>query len=97
MDILGIFSTMLQGDMWREDYLSMKRGRWKCSGMRYCIASALSAMTEILPEFSRYADKALWGWYAIHAPGGWEKALLCPYSEMFELGVRGEGSKYMDS
>ena len=59
VDVLGIFATMLKGDMWREESLSMERGRWKCSGMRDSIFSALSAMTEILPESSRYAEKAL--------------------------------------
>ena len=53
MDFLGIFATMLKGGMWREDSLSMDRGRWKCSGIRASITSALSEMTEILPEYSR--------------------------------------------
>ena len=59
VDVISIFSTMLKGDMWREESLSMDRGRWKCSGIRGSIASALSVMTEILPESVRNADKAL--------------------------------------
>ena len=59
MDVIGIFATMLKGDMWREESLSMERGRWKCSGIRGSIASALSVITEILPESARNADKAL--------------------------------------
>ena len=53
VDVLGIFATMLKGDMWREESLSMERCRWKCSGMRHYIVSALSEMTEILPESDR--------------------------------------------
>ena len=53
MDVLGIFAYMLKGGMWIEDSLSMERGEWKCSGMRDSIVSAISAMTEILPESSR--------------------------------------------
>ena len=53
VDVLGIFATMLKGNIWREEYFSMERRRWKCSGMRDSIVSAISAMTEILPESSR--------------------------------------------
>ena len=53
VDVLGIFATMLKGDMLREEYLSMERGRWKCYKIRAYIASALSAITEILPESAR--------------------------------------------
>ena len=60
-EVLGIFNTVLKGDMWSEDYLPMGRGRWNCSGMRDSIASNISAMTEILPESARYSEKSLWG------------------------------------
>ena len=52
-DVIGIFDTMLKGDMWIEESFSMEKVRWKCSGIRDSISSALSAMTEILPESSR--------------------------------------------
>ena len=44
-ECFGIFDTMLKGDIWSEEYLSMDREGWKCSGMRGYIASALSTMT----------------------------------------------------
>ena len=69
VDVIGIFATMLKGDMWREESLSMERGIWKCSGMRDSISSALSAMTEILPESARYAEKALsFFWSGLQCP-----------------------------
>ena len=59
VDVLGIFATMLKGDMWSKKYFSMERMRWNCSGMRDSISSALSMMIEILPEYFIYAEKSL--------------------------------------
>ena len=56
----------------------MERCRWKCSGMRHYIVSALSEMTEILPESARYAEKSLWGWYAIHSLRAGTKRFCVP-------------------
>ena len=44
-DNRGIFTIMLKGDMWSGDSLSMESRRWKCSGMRDSMASAISAVT----------------------------------------------------
>ena len=52
-DVLGIFATVLKVDMWIEESFSMEKVMWKCSGIRDSIASAISAMTEILPESAR--------------------------------------------
>ena len=72
--------------MWREESLSMERGRWKFSGMRDSIASAISVITEILPESVRYAEKYLWVWYAIHAPRAGTKCFCIPAVRYFSLG-----------
>ena len=54
--------------------------------MRDYIASDVSAMTEILTEYSRYADMALCGWYAIHAPGAGTKRCCAPDMRYLSLG-----------
>ena len=54
VDVLGIFATMLKGNMRIEESLSMERGGWKCSDMMDYIASALSLMTDSIPGSARY-------------------------------------------
>ena len=59
-DNIGIFATMLKGEMCSGEYLSIERGRWKCLGIRDYMASDISEITEIRPDYARYAEKTIW-------------------------------------
>ena len=50
--------------------------------------SDLSAITDIIPESDRYAHKALWAWYDMHAPGAGTKCCCGP-----EVRYLGPGSE----
>ena len=39
----------------------MERGGLNCSGMRESMSSNISSVTGIIPELTRYAEKARWG------------------------------------
>ena len=56
---IGIFGTMLKGEICSGDYLSIKIGIWKCSVMRYSIALSLLLNNEIWSEYARYTKKSL--------------------------------------
>ena len=58
---LGIFTTMLKGEMCGEKYLSMETGIWNFSSMRESMALALSEITDIRNDYDIYTEKALWG------------------------------------
>ena len=60
------------------EYLSIKRGRQKCSGIRVSMNSYLSASNDIFSESGRYAEKNLGAWYAMHATGAGTKRFGLP-------------------
>ena len=48
-----IFAIMLKSDMWSDESLSMESGRQKCSGIRDSMASTMSVITKIRPEYAK--------------------------------------------
>ena len=77
-DDLGIFATMLKGEMCSGNYLSIERGTRKCSGIRDSMASYISAINYIHPQYARYAYKTIWGCYSMQATGAGAKRCFVP-------------------
>ena len=80
---IGVFAYMLEVDLCRGQSLSIERYGWGCSVIRDSVASALSKIDEIRPDSSIYAEKDLWGWYDMQAPGDGKK--LCCFHKVSYL------------
>ena len=72
----GIFVTTSNGGIWVGDPCYIEIGISKYSGRREYVASDLSTITEIRPQFDSYAEKSLLGLVVYVISRGLNKSLL---------------------